>query len=92
MVGIKPDINPDQPSILDHIEIDLDNEHDYDKNVLSFKDPVRDIVFSHDFIAQEVQKYNLSFDGCGNCSQFMKHFSDLRSLTDALAIRDIEWK
>ena len=67
MVGIKSDINPDQPSILDHIEIDLNNEHDYDKDVLSFKDPVRDIVFSHDFIAQKEQKYNLSFDGCGNC-------------------------
>ena len=88
MVNVKQD----QPDLLDQVQIDLDSEDDYDKHVLTFKDPMHDIVFGHDFIAQEVNKYNLSFDGCSNCSQFMRHFSDLCSLTDALAAREISWQ
>ena len=82
---------PDQPNILDQIHLDLDKEKDFDMNVLTFKDPVKDIVFGHNFIAQEIAKYDLSFDGCGNCSQVMRHFQDLRSMTDAISSHEISW-
>ena len=70
-------VSETQPDILDQIHLDLAAESDYDKNVLTYRDPIHDIVFGHDFIAQEVMKYDLSFDGCCNCSQISKHFQDL---------------
>ena len=81
----------DHPNILDQIHLNLEEEKDYDKNVCTFKDPIKDIVFDHEFVAQEISKYDLSFDGCANCNQVMRHFEDMRSMTDAIAQRQIAW-
>ena len=71
--------NDDKPNILDQIHLDLDNEKYYDENIFTYRDPMKDILFDHDFIESEITKYNLSFDGCSNCNQMMKHFSDEHS-------------
>ena len=84
-------VTKDHPNILDQIHLNLEDEKDYDTNDLTFKDPIKDIVFDHEFVVQEIAKYDLSFDGCSNCNQVMRHFEDMRSMTDAIAQREISW-
>ena len=82
--------NTAQTNILDKIYIDnLEQETDFSNHSVSHRDPVRDIVFNHDYISTEINKFGLIFDGCHNCSQIMKHFSDQRSLTDSVAEKQI---
>ena len=92
MVNIKEiDDNQTQGNILDKIDINLDTEQDFDKHVFSHRDPIKDIVFSHSFIEKEVSKYDLSFDGCANCSVVSKHFQDLQGAADAVASKEVTW-
>ena len=91
MVKITDDDTP-KANILDKIYFDnFDSEKDFDSQVLSYRDPVKDILFNHDFIATEINKFGLSFDGCSNWSQIMKHFADQRSFTDSIAEKQISW-
>ena len=81
-----------QANILDKIYIDnLESEKDFTNHSVSYRDPVKDILFDHDFIANKINKFRLVFDGCHNCNQVMKHFSDQRSLTDSIAEKQITW-
>ena len=80
-------VNILEPIYLD----DFDTEADYTNQAVTFRDPERDLVFNHNFISLEIEKYGLMFEGCGNCSQIVKHFVDDRSLSDVLVERQILW-
>ena len=51
----------------------------------------QDIVFTHAFIKNERQKYNLTLDGGDKCSPITRHFIDPRTLIDHLVINKIIW-
>ena len=68
-----------------------DNEKNETKPCDTFQNPNHDIVFTHAFIKNELQKYNLTLDGCDKCSPVTKHFIDPRALIDHLAEQKIIW-
>ena len=74
-----------EPVFLDNIE------HDPKSHTVTFQHPEHDIAFSHAFIASEIQKIGLVYDGCIQCSQLAKHFIDPRSYLDKLAEEKIVW-
>ena len=51
----------------------------------------QDIVFTHAFIKNEIEKYNLTLEGCDKCSPITRHFVDPKALIDHLAINKIIW-
>ena len=81
----------DKLNILDQIHLNLDDDKDYDKDICSYHDPMKDILFNHDFVASEVSKYDLLFNNCVNCNQVMNHFSDQCSFTDTITQHQISW-
>ena len=77
-------------NLLQPISIDLDNEIS-DETKVTFQHPVNDIVFSHEFIISELNKFDLSVEGCLKCSKVLGHFMDPKSLYDKLAEDNITW-
>ena len=57
-----------QSNILDPVYIDF-NEQNRAKQCDTFQHPDNDVIFSHLFIASEIDKYGLTQDGCAQCSQ-----------------------
>ena len=54
-----------RPSILTPIYLDeLNSYKDSGQQIITYQDPVCDIVFSHQFIAKEVEKFGLLVDSC----------------------------
>ena len=54
-----------QPSILDPIYLnELSPYTDEGQQIITYQDPAHDIVFSHQFITAEVEKFGLLIDSC----------------------------
>ena len=64
-----------QSNILDPIQIDF-NEQTNAKPCHIFHHPDDDIMFSHSYIATELDKFGLTLEGCSKCSPVTKHFTD----------------
>ena len=79
-----------QTNILDPIHLDF-NEQTNAKPCDTFQHPDHDILFSHSYIATELDKFGLTLEGCSICSPVTKHFADPRSLVDKLAEEQIIW-
>ena len=81
-----------RPSILAPIYLDeLSSYKDEGQQIITYQDPACDIVFSHQFIASKVEKFGLLIDSCLQCSPFIKHFTDQRSVNDTIAGQNIVW-
>ena len=79
-----------QSNLLDPVFIN-DNEKNEAKPCDMFQNPNQDIVFTHAFITNELEKYSLTLDGCDKCSPVTKHFIDPRALVDHFAEQEIVW-
>ena len=55
------------------------------------EEPPCDVAFSHEFIANEVEKFRLLVDSCLKCSPFIKHFTDPRAVNDTIASQGVKW-
>jgi len=64
--------------ILKQINIDLNTETDFDPDIFTHKNPIKDIQFTHQFMEQEICKFNLPIDTCPNCSKISRHFQNLQ--------------
>ena len=49
----------------------------------TFQNP-KEIIFSHQYIANELEKFNLNLEGCSKCGPAHQHFIDPRSHYDTL--------
>ena len=56
-------------SILDPIFVDECQSDNFHNAVESYHDP-QDIIFSHDFIISEIEKFGLNTDSSINCSNW----------------------
>ena len=72
-------------NILNSIHIDDLQGHPYSSNTATFQHPSHDITFSHEFIMSEMEKFDLTAEGCQKCSELVQHFQDPRSLHDKLS-------
>ena len=79
-----------QSNILDPVYINV-NEQDEAKPCHTFRHPNEDIIFTHSFIANKLDKYGLTLEGCDKCSPVTKHFIDPRALVDHLVEQRIIW-
>ena len=79
-----------QSNILDPVYIDVDEQTNA-KPCHTFQHPDDDIVFTHSFIANELDKYGMTLEGCAKCSPVTKHFIDPRALVDHVAEQRIIW-
>ena len=61
-----------------------------DKDSVIFQHP-REVVFSHQFIQSELDKFSLDTQGCEKCSMLQKHFEDPRSNYDKLTEDGVTW-
>ena len=60
------------------------------KGVTTFQHP-KDIVFSHQYITNELEKFSLNIEGCSKCGPAHQHFIDPRSQYDTLTEKGITW-
>ena len=56
----------------------------------TFQNP-KEIIFSHQYITNELEKFNLNLEGCSKCSPAHQHFIDHRSHYDTLTEQGITW-
>ena len=56
----------------------------------TFQNP-KEIIFSHQYIANELEKFNLNLEGCSKCGPAHQHFIDPRSHYDTLTEQGITW-
>ena len=61
-----------------------------DKGVTTFQCP-KDIIFSHQYITNELEKFNLNLEGCPKCGPAHQHFIDPKSHYDTLTEQGITW-
>ena len=61
-----------------------------DVSVTTFQHP-KEIVFSHQYITNELEKNDLNLDGCTKCGPAHQHFTDPRSHYDSLTEKGISW-
>ena len=80
-------------SVLNTLKLDktdlIPDKHD-DELVLYNQHP-REIIFSHQFIQSEIERFDLVNEGCGNCNLLSRHFEDPRSNFDRLTEAGISW-
>ena len=61
-----------------------------DKCVNTFQSP-KDIVFSHQYITNKLEKFNLNLEGCTKCGPAYQHFINPKSHYDTLTEQGITW-
>ena len=88
---ITTDTKDDDNDILRHININLDTETNYDEHIFTHINPIKDIVFDHEYMEKEIAHYNLSFSGCSKCCEVSQHFQDIQGACDAIATKDVTW-
>ena len=70
-------------------EMDL-KPQDRDSELISYQHP-KDIYFTHKYIEAELLKFDLTTQGCNNCSPLQRHFEDPCSHYDQLSEQEITW-
>ena len=74
---------PDEPSIL--IPIDISKlPATSEKPNITYTDPTTTIEFTHDYITDDLNKYQIPISPCNNCCSVVKHFSEPKSAMDKI--------
>ena len=73
--------------ILHNVKLDLSDmtPQKEDKDLVSFQHPC-EILFSHEYITSEIEKFDLVNEGCFKCNLLSHHFQDPRSNFDKLLL------
>ena len=71
---------------------DISNKSDIkEMEVLSNLDNVRDLEFSHEFIADQIDKFAITPILCNNCNDLSKHLLDPAYYTNELYVKNSKW-
>ena len=74
------------------ISSDISNKPDIkEMDVLSNLENVRDLEFSHEFIADQIDKFAITPILCNNCNDLSKHLLDPAYYTNELYVKNSKW-
>ena len=74
----------EEPSILIPIDISELPATNNVKPNLTYANPTSNIEFSHDYITDDLNKYQVDVSPCNNCCPAVKHFSDSKAAIDKI--------
>ena len=77
-----------ESKLLDPVEISNIISPSNNPNIV-YTNPTTEIDFSHSYISDDLNRFNVAIGACENCCPMVKHFSDSKSAVEKVIQKDI---